>query len=89
MRHRLDYFPNNDLMAKYRQVFSSAAGNDVICHILFELGVFTEITEGPEDVALKNYGVRLMKILGGGEPHESSMQGFIKRLMKQPLKEKE
>ena len=83
--HRLDTFPNSDLIAQYRQAFSSRSGQVVLVHMLYDLGVFIETSDAPEDVALKNYGTRLIKILGGGEVGENTMMEFTKRLMKQPL----
>ena len=83
--HRLDTFPNNDLIAQYRQAFSSRSGQIVLAHMLYDLGVFIETSEAPEDVFLKNYGMRLIRILGGGEVDENTMMEFTKRLMKQPL----
>lgn len=88
--HRLDTFPNKELMAHYRRVFSSGAGLAVLTHMLYDLGTFQEVSAGAEDIALKNYGNRLLKILAGGEPSQESIEDFAKRLMKQPLpKEKE
>ena len=83
--NRLDTFPNADLVAQYRQAFSSRSGQMVLVHMLYDLGVFIETSDAPEDVALKNYGTRLIKILGGGEVDENTMIEFTKRLMKQPL----
>lgn len=85
MTHRLDLFPNNDLITNYRRVFSSGPGLEVLTHMLYDLGVFMEVSAGPEDVALKNYGNRLLKILSGGEPAANNIQDFAKKLMKQPL----
>ena len=88
--HRHDLFPNNELICHYRQVFSSGPGLEVLTHILYDLGIFTDVSSGPEDVALKNYGNRLLRILSGGEADAESIQNFAKRLMRQPLpKEKE
>ena len=83
--NRLDTFPNADLIAQYRQAFSSRSGQVVLVHMLYDLGAFIETSDAPEDVALKNYGTRLIKILGGGEVDENTMMEFTKRLMKQPL----
>ena len=83
--HRLDTFPNADLIAQYRQAFSSRSGQAVLVHMLYDLGVFIETSDAPEDVALRNYGMRLIRILGGGEVDENTMMEFTKRLMKQPL----
>jgi len=82
---RHDLFPNNELISLYRQVFSSGAGLTVLSHMLYDLGVFVEVSDGSEDIALKNYGTRLLKILAGGEPAQDSIEQFTKRLMKQPL----
>lgn len=87
--HRLDFFPGPDLIDQYRQVFSTRVGRDVISHMLFDLGVFQEITDGAEDVALKNFGLRLLKILAGGETAKESVDVFLVKLMKQPLPKKE
>ena len=90
MRHRLDYFPKEELIGHYRTVFSSDKGKEVLAHMLVDLGMFIEITDGSEDVALKNYAMRLLKILSGGEPAKANVQDFVYKLMKQPLnKEKE
>lgn len=88
--HRLDTFPNKELIGHYRRVFSSGPGLAVLTHMLYDLGTFLEVTDGAEDIALKNYGNRLLKILAGGEPSQNSIEEFAKRLMKQPLpKERE
>ena len=82
---RLDIFPNNDLIQAYRATFSTRAGKEVLKHMLYDLGAFQETSEFNEDVVLKNYGTRLMKILAGGEIGEDGIDQFINRLMKQPL----
>jgi hypothetical protein len=88
--HRLDLFPKNDLIYQYRKVFSSRDGLDVLEHIMYDLGVFQETSDSRENTELKNYGLRLLKILGGGYPNEDTIKNFTQRLMKQPLeKEKE
>ena len=88
--HRLDLFPKNVLIGQYRKVFSSRDGIDVLEHILYDLGVFQETSDIPENIALRNYGLRILKILGGGYPEEDTIKQFTKRLMKQTLqKEKQ
>ena len=82
--HRLDLFPNNDLISQYRQTFSSKNGADVLVHMLFDLGIFQE-SSLPEDIAIRNYGLRLLKILGGGEPNEQTIDQLTKKLMRQIL----
>jgi hypothetical protein len=83
--HRHDLFPGKELIGQYRSVFSSAAGLSVLSHMIYDLGVFLEVKSGPEDIALKNYGNRLLKILAGGDPTAENIENFTKRLMMQPL----
>ncbi len=82
---RLDLWPSNEIVEQYRAVFSGRAGLLVLKHMLYDLGAFVEISDGPEDVALKNYGMRLLRILGGGEVGEDAIEQFTKRLVRQPL----
>ena len=83
--HRLDLFPTNVLIGQYRKVFSSRDGADVLEHMLYDLGAFQEISDNPENLALRNYAIRLLKIIGGGEACEDSIRRFTKSLIKQPL----
>lgn len=91
MLHRLDYFPGEELVGHYRKVFSTNEGKEVLAHILVDLGMFLPITDGSEDIALKNYAVRLIEILTGnptdhgGGPTKDNVQNFMVRLMKQPI----
>lgn len=87
MPHRLDYEPTKELIASYRTTFSSHHGQEVLVHMMFDLGMFEKIDEGAEDIALKNYATRLVKILSGGGPTKENLQDFMMRLMKQPLPE--
>jgi hypothetical protein len=84
--NRLDTFPKTDLIKNYRNVFGGPDGPKVLNHMLFEMGFFQDIENmTPEDAALKNYGSRLLRILGGGEVKETAMVIFSKHLMSQPL----
>ncbi len=84
---RLDLFPKNDLIVDYRNIFTGKGSEDVLLHMIYDLGIFEE-TQNDEDVVLKNYGIRLLRILGGGEVSRETIREFIKWLVKQPLKEK-
>lgn len=78
--------PKRSLIQKYRNVFSHPEANDVLGHMLYELGVFDELD--PTDVqhmALRNYGTRLLKILGGGVINISSAVQLIQGLKTQAL----
>lgn len=81
---RLDTFPTNGLILYYRTAFSTRAGKEVLKHMFYDLGAFAE-TLSDEDVILKNYATRLLKILAGGEVGEDGIEQFINRLIKQPL----
>jgi hypothetical protein len=83
---RLDLFPKDDLIVNYRNIFTGKGSEDVLLHMLYDLGIFEE-TQNEEDVVLKNYGIRLIRILGGGEVSRETIREFIKRLVMQPLKE--
>jgi len=83
--HRFDVFPNNDLIALYRQIFSSGPGLEVLNHILFDLGAFQESPDSETETALRNYSNRLLAILSGGEVGKDSIETFTKQLMRQPL----
>jgi len=85
MMKRFDLFPTNVLLEQYRRVFSSRNGLDVLQHILYDLGVFQPCADTPGEIELKNYGNRLLTILGAGQPDERTIQTFTKSLMKQPL----
>ncbi len=85
MYNRLDTFPSDELIGQYRNVFSSKNGQDVLTHILYDLGVFFETSLSPEDVSLRNYGVRILRILSGGEIEGDNIKSFTMKLMKQPL----
>ncbi len=82
---RLDLFPNKELIADYQRVFTGRGSEDVLLHILFDDGVFEE-TESIEDMTLKNRGIRLLKILGGGEINRETIRVFIRALVRQPAK---
>jgi len=86
---RLDMFPATELIQQYRATFSTRAGHETIKHMLYDLGAFEETSEFNEDVVLKNYATRLLKILAGGEIGEDSVDQFINWLIKQPLERQE
>jgi len=77
--------PEPDMIAQYRNCFSSRAGQTVLVHMLDDLMVFSHMETTVEDVALKNYGLRLLAILGGGGMAVENVEDFTLRLMKQPI----
>lgn len=88
--NRLDTFPTEEMVKSYRNVFASREAPKVIAHMLFELGLFEDIPNmSAEDAALKNYGSRLLRILGGGEVKANALTALVRQVIAQPLKEKE
>lgn len=89
MRFNTEIFPPREIINHFREVFSTNAGLEVLNYLHLELGTFEPISNSPEDVALKNYGNRLMAILGGGKLGVDSVDTFMKNLMKQALPKEE
>ncbi len=56
--------PQQELTLTYRRVFDSYEGRLVLRDILAELYHFTQTTN-PEEVALRNYSMRLLDKIGG------------------------
>ena len=83
---RLSFFPPEDVIRQYRQVFTQKGGEEITIDMLFDFGVFEESKDN-DDVVLRNYGIRLLKILGGGQINRETIREFIKRLVRQPLKQ--
>ena len=77
---------DKDICQAYRNVFSGKDGPKVLADILFNLGVFTDFAvQTPEIAARKDYGARLMMILGGGDVQLEAVVALINRLIIQPL----
>jgi len=84
--NRLDTFPTEEMIKSYRNVFGTREAPKVIAHMLFELGLFEDIPNmSAEDAALKNYGSRLLRILGGGEVKANALSALVKQVILQPL----
>ena len=80
---------SNDIAILYRDTFSTAKGQVVLFHLLQHLKVY-DVTLTDEEVTLRNFGIQLQALIGGGSIDQSTVQEFAKRLMKQPLpKDKE
>jgi hypothetical protein len=86
MSNRLDTFPGSELIKQYRNTFGSNEGKVVLAHMLYELGLFEEVSLSPEDMALKNYASRILRICGGGDVKVDTIKNFISQLNLQKLK---
>lgn len=77
-----------DLVQQYRNVFSTLEGQSVLAHILMELGTLVDLPDmSPEDYALKNYGARLLRILGAGIVNQHAIEMLVQGLMDNPIPE--
>ncbi len=56
--------PRVETAMAYRRVFGSADGKEVLRDLLHDLYVFSQISN-PEEVALHNFGMRLLDKIGG------------------------
>lgn len=75
---------DRDIVQRYRNVFTVKDGLFVLAHMLSELGFFDDIDpNNPKEVALKMYGARLLKIIGGGIIERNAFDAFIKILATQ------
>ncbi len=88
MARRHGLVPSDDVMRQFRASFSSRGSEDVALHMIFSFGIF-EPVETPEDMALRNEGIRFLQILGGGRIDRATVAGLVKMLIKQPMKDKE
>ena len=83
-----DFAFTEEITQSYRKLFSSGNGLFVLSHMMHDLGVFRPISDDPEEVALRNFGIRIMSILSGGQPTGDNINRFMKGLMMQPIIEK-
>ena len=75
---------DKDIVQRYRNVFTVKDGLFVLAHMLSELGFFDDIdVNNPKEVALKLYGARLLKLIGGGDVQRAAFDAFIKILATQ------
>ena len=80
---------NREICQAYRNVFTAKDGPKVLADILTNLGVFTDFAVmTPEIAARKDYGARLLMILGGGEVTPEAIIALIQRVSVQTLPKK-
>ena len=65
-----------------RTTLSSRSGQAFLTWILEECGTFDP---QPQSEDLRNWSLKLLKIMGGGGLDVENVQAFTMRLMKQPL----
>jgi hypothetical protein len=70
----------------YRRVFLSRDGRVVLTHMLSELHFFDEVV-GDQEIALSNYGRRILYNLGALDPKNLADQSMVDALLAIPLKD--
>ncbi|MCK5235577.1 MAG: hypothetical protein KAR06_01215 [Deltaproteobacteria bacterium] len=71
---------NDDLLKAYRNTFCSSEGQEVLNHMLYELGFFNDEIVTEDQVVRRNYATTLIRRLGMGDNDamESMVRGLIK-----------
>ena len=69
-----------EVRRKYRNCFTQHP--EVLEHLLTELGLFQDIPSDPAAVALRNYGMRLLDIIGAND--ESNIRGVVRMYLNVP-----
>jgi hypothetical protein len=67
------------IRAKYLQVFLDGYGPEVLTYILTDLGFF-DVSQDEKAVALRNYAVRLLELLG--VLHEQNAEDITRKLLR-------
>ncbi len=70
-----------ELRQLYRNCFKQHP--EVLHHLLADLGTYSEIPADPGAVALRNYGIRILDIIGVND--ESIIQDVIRRNLELPF----
>lgn len=76
---------DEEIIIQARAVFSTRSGQAVLAWILGDCGAFDPIPTTAEAVALRNWSMKLLAILGGGGMAVENVEDFTMRLMKQPI----
>lgn len=76
---------DQEIISQARQTFSTRTGQATLMWMLGDMGAFDPIPETAEAIALRNWAMKLLAILGGGGIIVENMQAFTMRLMKQPI----
>ena len=78
---------NKQRCQAYRNVFSKHDGPKVLTDILSMCGMFDSLDDTVEAAVLKNFGSRILKILGGGDVGAEACEALIQRVVAQPLED--
>lgn len=76
---------DEEMTYKFRKVFSSRDGQDVLLWILRDCGALDAIPATAEAVTLRNWGIRLLTLLGGGELTNENIKVLTHAVMRQPI----
>lgn len=70
-----------ELRKQYRNCFKDYP--NVLNHLLSDMGTFQRISADPGEVALRNYGVHLLEIIGAYD--EDGIENILRSYIKLPL----
>ena len=70
---------------KYRALFGTELGAEVLNHMLFELHFFNDELNHPHEIALHNYSKRLLWYIGVWEPEYIDKVTFVTKILELPL----
>ena len=73
------------IITQARTIFSTRPGAAVLNWILADCGAFDHLPATAEAIALRNWAMKLLAILGGGGIAEENMEAFTLTLMKQTI----
>jgi hypothetical protein len=75
----------DEIVGQMRKVFSSRDGQEVLLWILSDCGAFDQIPETTEALTLRNWGIRLLTLIGGGRIAKENVRAFTHQLMRQQI----
>jgi len=78
-----------DIPGIMRATFSTSHGLMALTWILEDCGTFAPIPATAEAIAVRNWSIKLLNILGGGGMAEENIRAFAKTLMKQTIEKRE
>ena len=81
----MDFDDARTLVQAYKNCFNSSAGKQVLAHMLFEMGYFSDSIEDPGEVAVRNFAARLVARLSGFD--DNVIKAAIRQVVAAPLNE--
>jgi len=74
-----------EMRSKYRAVFDTPMGAEVLNHMLFEMHFFSDEIQHPYEIALSNYAKRLLWYIGIWDTEYIDNPKLVNKIMELPL----